>query len=108
MDWKSIYTAGKPGFSHEVFRGFKNLETDFMTGSFIEGVTYHYWIPQTFNLDDLKREIGAKQIFKFRIRFFLNEEDYITFRDRDKKNHRFTAAQEQMFRTYLDTTKADA
>ena len=98
MAWKTLYVTGRSGFDGELVNKLKRSGEDFLTGSFNSDGTYLFWITDNFVLKSLKRIVGGKTIFKYRMRFFLGIDAFVTFRDKDKERHGFTADQEQMFR----------
>ncbi len=80
MNWKTVYIVGKEGFNDEVLRHLERSGLDFMSG-------YHtretaeaqalYWVPETMKMRELKEGIGAKTVFKYRLRFFESLEQFI-------------------------------
>jgi hypothetical protein len=69
-----------------------------MTGSFNEDNTYLFWITDDLVLYDLRKSIGSKIIFKYRIRFFSAIDAFMSSKESGKRNHSFTSDQEHMFR----------
>ena len=98
MAWKTLYVTGRTGFDLELVNRLKRSSEDFLTGSFNSNGTYLFWIADNFAVGDLKKIVGGKSIFKYRMRFFLKADAFVSHRDQGKMIHRFTAGQEQMFR----------
>jgi hypothetical protein len=98
MAWRTLYVAGREGFNHVLTEGLHESGEDYLTGSFNSDGTYLFWVTDTFDLDNLKSTIGSRKLFKFRIRFFTDIDMFKWFMTRSARSHRFTAAQEQMFR----------
>jgi hypothetical protein len=98
IGWKTLYITGRSEFDQIVLDYLKKLEIDFMTGSFNEEGLYLLWVAENFDLKLLKRAIGGKVIFRYRLRFFFNVNSFVTSIDKGKRRHHFTPDQEQMFR----------
>lgn len=85
MDWKNLYIVGNPGFKKEVARKLEHAKEEYMPG-FIgnDAATTEYemyWIAQADDLRDFKYAIGAKTIWKYRIRFYETLESFIAAQD---------------------------
>lgn len=98
MAWKTLYVTGRSGFDLELVNRLKRSGEDFLTGSFNSQGTYLFWISDNFALRSLKKVIGGKAIFKFRMRFFQRIDAFVAYQEKDKRSHGFTPMQEQMFR----------
>jgi hypothetical protein len=98
MAWKTLYVTGRSGFDLELIHRLKRSGEDFLTGSFNTDGTYLFWITDNFVLRKLKKIIGGKTIFKYRMRFFLGIDAFVSFRNREKPGHNFTPDQEESFR----------
>jgi hypothetical protein len=101
VKWVGMYVTGRFGFDNKVVHYLKKLDISFMTGSFCATDTYLFWIPDDFDLNSFKRKIGSRCIFKHRLRFFLDVNSFVTYRDKNEKKHKFNSGQEQMFRDYF-------
>lgn len=98
MAWKTLYVTGRFGFDEALLDRLERSDIDFLTGSFnLEG-TYLFWVPEDFNVRDLKRLLGARIVFKYRMRFFFAIDAFVSSRDHGKRTNGFTSDQEQMFR----------
>ncbi len=81
IQWVTVYLTGISDFRDEVKERMEGSELKFMPG-FVEtqaaGITHDlYWVDATTNLRQLKEAIGAKLIWKYRLRFFSTLEDFI-------------------------------
>ena len=92
MAWKTLYVTGRPGFDFELINRLKRSGEDFLTGSFNTDGTYLFWITDNFALRSLKKLVGGKSIFKYRIRFFLRIDAFVTFTNKSKEKHGLTGS----------------
>lgn len=80
MNWKTVYIVGKGKFHDEVMRHLDRSGLEVMSG-------YHarqsgeqhelFWIPENMTIREFKVGIGAKTVFKHRLRFFESLEQFI-------------------------------
>lgn len=81
MDWNNIYIVGNPGFKKDVARKLEHSELKYMPGylSNESGATDYdmYWVDKDLSLRDFKDAIGAKYIWRHRIRFYDSLEKFI-------------------------------
>jgi hypothetical protein len=80
MNWKTVYIVGREKFSDEVTRHLERSDIDFMPGydSGQSGLDHElYWIPEDMAIRTVKEAIGAKTVFKYRLRFFESLEQFI-------------------------------
>src|ERR1044071_5062518 len=80
MNWKTVYIVGKGKFYDDVMRHLDRSGLQVMSG-------YHarqsgeqhelFWIPETMTIREFKEGIGAKTVFKYRLRFFESLEQFI-------------------------------
>jgi hypothetical protein len=89
MGWKTIYISGNTGFDKDVFNELQDSNVPFMPGSVDENSLFLYWTDEKVTLRDFKEAIGAKTIFKYRLRFFTSIEEYQS--QHTKTTVRFTA-----------------
>jgi hypothetical protein len=80
MNWKTVYVVGKDRFKDEVTRHLERSGIDFMPG--YDGNqpgqdNELYWIPEEMSIRTFKEAIGAKAVFKYRLRFFESLEQFI-------------------------------
>jgi len=76
MEWITVYIAGKPDFKEEVLRNLDKSNFPFMPGSAESDSLYLLWIDDRSSLRDLKKAIGSKTIFKYRLHFYPSLEKY--------------------------------
>jgi hypothetical protein len=80
MNWKTVYIVGREGFNDEVMRHLERSGLDFMSGYHArETKEAHelFWIPETMSTREFKEGIGAKTVFKYRLRFFDSLEQFV-------------------------------
>lgn len=80
MSWKTIYIVGRTGFYEDVLRNLERSGIDFMSGYHTRDVSEThelFWIPERMALRKFKEAISARTIFKYRLRFFRELEDFI-------------------------------
>jgi len=94
MDWITIYITGEEGFKHEVAKRLDHSDLEFMPGYIgnATGTTDHdmYWVNKEVDLRTFKLAIGAKTIWKYRVRVYASLEEFIT--SQNKENNSFTAS----------------
>lgn len=100
MDWITIYITGKEGFKEEVARRLDHSRVPYMPGYLgnTAGATDYdmYWLDKDVTLRSLKLAVGAKAIWKYRIRFYLSLEEFIT--SQEKEADSFTAHDMELIR----------
>jgi len=94
MTWSTIYITGKSDFRDEVRKKLEHGEQRYMPG-YIENTSEldtHdlYWLDGRTDLRSFKEAIGAKLIWKYRLRFFASLEDFLAFENRDNGVEEFT------------------
>lgn len=77
MGWVTVYIRGKTGFKPEVLRELDHARVDVLPGFANERGVALYWIPENLSLREFKKAIGAKTIFKHRLRFYLTVEEFV-------------------------------
>ncbi|HCM76669.1 MAG TPA: hypothetical protein DIS90_09825, partial [Cytophagales bacterium] len=81
MNWITIYITGEDGFKEEVLRRLEHSDLEFMPGyigNSMETNNYDmYWIDKDLDIRALKEAIGAKTIWKYRIRVYQSLEQFI-------------------------------
>jgi hypothetical protein len=76
MNWITIYITGKNGFQEEVLDILSNTKLKVMPGSTGgEKDVCLLWIDETVDLKSLKKAIGSKVIFSYRLRFYRELEE---------------------------------
>jgi hypothetical protein len=76
MEWITVYISGKPDFKEEVLRNLDKSNFPFMPGSAESDSLYLLWIDDRSSLRDLKKAIGSKTVFKYRLQFYPSLEKY--------------------------------
>jgi hypothetical protein len=75
MTWTTIYITGKKDFKEEVEHNVRHSDVDVMPGSAgNDSEILLYWLDERTSLRDLKKAIGSKTVFKYRLKFFDNLE----------------------------------
>jgi hypothetical protein len=79
MNWNTIYIRGRFDFREEVNRRLEHSRLRVMPGSLgtTEEAAEMYWVADQVALKDFKRAIGAKTIWKYRLRFYTSLEEFI-------------------------------
>ena len=85
MSWSTIYITGKSDFRDEVRRRLEHSDQRFLQGyieSPYDDETHDlYWLDGVKNLKAFKEAIGAKLIWKHRIRFYTSLEAFMASRE---------------------------
>lgn len=88
MSWKTIYVKGREGFHDDVVKNLDRSGLEFMAG-YTSGESIDsyelFWIPEAMDIRDFKAAIGAKTVFRYRLRFHTSLESFI-----QKDNEAFT------------------
>lgn len=77
MGWVTVYIRGRSGFKPEVRHELERSDIKFLPGFANERGVALYWISEDISLRDFKKAIGAKTIFKHRLRFFTSVEEFV-------------------------------
>jgi hypothetical protein len=76
MNWITIYITGKKGFQQEILRAIEGSDLKIIPGTTgNEKDVSLFWIDESLNLRDLKKAIGSKIVFKYRLHFYDTLED---------------------------------
>lgn len=89
MNWTTIYITGKNGFHEEVLKSLEHSKLKVMPGSTgSEQDVCLLWIDETLDIRSVKKAIGSKVVFKYRLSFYrdLNE-----IQKEDNSTEEFTA-----------------
>jgi hypothetical protein len=87
MTWTTLYISGKSDFRETVTKRLDHSDLNFMPG-YIENSTDNdyvhdlYWIDDTIDLRYVKEAIGGKNIWKYRLQFFLTLEEFIQHQEK--------------------------
>ena len=84
MGWITVYIRGKVGYESEVFRNLEHSGYSFLPGFSNERGLTLFWINDSGSLRPFKKAIGSKTIFKYRLRFFLNIEEFVESKHNSK------------------------
>lgn len=81
MNWTTLYITGRTDFRDDVRRKLENSKLDVMPG-YLESSTARghwdlYWINDRYTLREVKEAIGSKLVWKYRLRFFQDLEQFI-------------------------------
>ena len=98
MGWVTLYISGKPDFEQEVLHHLGRSGFAFLPGSSDEADLALYWVNDTSKLRDFKKAIGAKIIFKYRLRFYYKVETFHEELNKAKKATTFTTHEKAMIR----------
>jgi hypothetical protein len=77
VGWTTIYIDGKAGAEKEILDNLKHSEFNFMPGYANEKGLLLFWVDESESLRSFKKAIGAKTIFKYRLRFFASVEAFV-------------------------------
>lgn len=78
MNWTTLYINGRTGFREEVGKRLEDSSVNIMPG-YENGLSSDgqdmYWLAEGIPLRDVKEAIGAKLIWKYRLRFNFDFEE---------------------------------
>ncbi|HNP06812.1 MAG TPA: hypothetical protein PKN99_04265 [Cyclobacteriaceae bacterium] len=87
IDWSTIYITGKEGFKEEVAKRLYHSHIAYMPGYIGNslGATDHdmYWIDKDLDDRSFKLAIGAKAIWKYRIRVYKSLEEFVSAQNKE-------------------------
>ncbi len=96
MSWNTLYITGKPGFKEKVLEHLEDSDLPIMSGSTgNEQDVILLWVDDSLPLRSLKKAIGGKVVFKYRLQFFNNVEEW---QQSQEKKSTFTPREETMIR----------
>ncbi len=100
MSWITLYITGKSGFNEEVLSNLENSSISFLPGS-TEGEKelVLLWVDEKLPLRDIKKAIGSKAVFKYRLQFFTSLSQR---QAHEKKRETFTPREQAMIREMTD------
>jgi len=94
MNWTTLYITGKSDFSDDVLKKLESGEIDFMPGyletSSGRGYFDMYWISESTDIKEIKRAIGSKLIWKYRLRLHTSLEEFTNSMERNPRKLDFT------------------
>jgi hypothetical protein len=96
MNWTTIYIAGRRGFQDEVRDKLEHSDLDFMPG-YVDNTTATvshdlYWLNEEIELREMKKAVGGKLVWKYRLKFYSSLEDFLQSQDKTAKAAEFTQA----------------
>jgi len=99
MSWTTLYITGKPAFREEVLRNLEDSKLSFLPGS-TEGEKdlILLWVDENLPLRDLKKAIGSKTVFKYRLQFYSS----LTQLQAEDKKDTLTPREQAMIREMTD------
>ena len=75
MTWITVYIKGRSGFQDAVF---SKLKDNWMNGNVeLRHNVMMFWLKDSMPLRKFKLAIGSQTIFKFRLRFFTDLEEFV-------------------------------
>lgn len=81
FNWITYFISGRPDFRDEVRKKLEHSELRHMPG-FIEQTSSEfehdlYWVQEGIPLRTFKEAVGGKLIWKYRLRFFTTQEEFL-------------------------------
>lgn len=95
MGWTTVYIKGKSGFEGEVLDRLNGSDFPFMPGTSYEKGLMLCWIPDTKTIRSFKQVIGSRIVFRYRLRFYSNVEDFIE-QGHNKESNQKARTQEEV------------
>jgi hypothetical protein len=90
MNWNTIYITGRSDFREEVRRKLEHSDVNFMPGYVDNSVSRFmhdlYWLDEKVDLRMFKEAIGSKLIWKYRLNFYMNLEEFIQARNKKENS----------------------
>ena len=100
MNWTTLYITGEGDFRDDVFRKLEGGDVDFMPGylepSAGRGFFDLYWINESTDLRELKRVIGSKLVWKYRLRFYTDLEEFTNATEKNSRKMGFTKDEQSL------------
>lgn len=87
MDWTTLYITGEEGFKEEVAKRLDGSDLDFMPGYLgnpSDSDHDMYWVDKQVDIRAFKLAIGAKTIWKYRVRVYTSLEAFVNSQNEDK------------------------
>jgi hypothetical protein len=95
MAWSTLYLTGKNNFQGEVLQNLKHSEASYLPGNSDDTDLLMLWVDEKAPLRDIKLAIGSKTVFKYRLQFFTDLDQY---RAGKKKENLTSPREEAMIR----------
>ena len=100
MNWTTLYITGKGDFRDDVFRKLESGDIDFMPGylepSAGRGFFDLYWVKENTDVKEIKKAIGSKIVWKYRLRFYTNLEEFTNAIERNPRKLSFTKEEQSL------------
>lgn len=85
MNWNTVYITGRSDFREEVRKKLEPSNLNFMPG-YIDASTAKYmhdlyWLDEKTDIHSFKEAIGSKLVWKYRLHFYTNLEDFLQSRN---------------------------
>lgn|SRR5690606_23310452 len=81
MNWTTLYITGRADFRGDVLKKLEGSKLEFMPGylgrSSEDGFHDLYWISDAHSMREIKEAVGSKLIWKYRLRFFRELEEFL-------------------------------
>lgn len=81
MNWTTLYITGRTDFREDVRRKLESSRLKFMPGYIDSSVGYGnydlYWVDEKADVREFKEAVGSKLVWKYRLRFYLNLEEFL-------------------------------
>ena len=82
MSWNTLYITGKGGFKEKVVESLEDSDLPIMPGSTgNDQDIILLWIDDSLPMKKLKKAIGSKIVFKYRLQFFNTLEEWQQTKD---------------------------
>lgn len=99
INWATLYITGKRDFREEVRKRIANSKLNVMPGYVEQSVGENfydlYWLDEAASLRDVKEVIGSKLIWRYRLRFYNDLEQFLQEVNNKSMNQRSEAANSQ-------------
>lgn len=102
MEWNTVYVTGKPEFEKDVVDNLKDSGFLFMEGT-KEGDLTLFWIDEKATLRDFKKAIGSKTVFKYRLKFFTSQEQFLETSKKAGSDNNFTPQEQALIRKMIES-----
>lgn len=75
MGWTTVYVNGRAGFGEAIL---PELHRTWLRGTVEHDLNLiMFWLNEDAGIHELKKAIGSKTVFKYRLRFFTNLDEYL-------------------------------
>ena len=82
INWTNLYIKGRTGFCEEMIMQLESSNIPFMQGYFYDTTPTSedhemIWVDESVSLRDIKLAIGGKLIWKYRLQFYSNLNEFM-------------------------------